>query len=236
MTVENVDSQEIDKFNSIASSWWDKEGEFKPLHKLNPVRLSFIQEKAQGLADKKIVDIGCGGGILAESMAKLGADVTGIDLAQDSLDVAKLHALESGLKNVAYQNIQAEEFADANAEQFDIVTCMEMLEHVPDPESIVAAAAKTCKLGGKVFFSTLNKTAKSYLLSIIGAEKILKLVPEGTHEFDKFIKPAQLIDFAHKNGLKVKQAIGLHYNPLTEQFSLKPGVDVNYILYCEKIA
>ena len=236
MTTENVDSQEIEKFNSIAASWWDKEGEFKPLHKLNPVRLSFIVEKTQGLADKKIVDIGCGGGILAESMAKLHANVTGIDLAQDSLDVAKLHALESGLSNVNYQNIKAEDFAEQNTEQFDVVTCMEMLEHVPDPESIVAAAAKACKPNGKVFFSTLNKTAKSYLLSIIGAEKILKLVPEGTHEFDKFIKPAQLIAFAQNHGLKVKQAIGLHYNPFTEQFSLKPGVDVNYILYCEKIA
>lgn len=235
MTIENVDSQEIDKFNSIASSWWDKEGDFKPLHKLNPVRLSFIEEKVQGLSGNKIVDIGCGGGILAESMAKLGANVTGIDLAQDSLDVAKLHALESGLTNVTYQNISAEDFAATNEQEFDVVTCMEMLEHVPDPESIVAAAAKACKLNGKVFFSTLNKTAKSYLLSIIGAEKVLKLVPEGTHEFDKFIKPAQLIDYAEAHGLKVKQAIGLHYNPFTEQFSLKPGVDVNYILYCEKI-
>lgn len=236
MTVENVDNQEIDKFNSIAASWWDTEGEFKPLHKLNPVRLSYIAEKAQGLAGKTIVDIGCGGGILAESMAKLGAkQVTGIDLAQDSLDVAKLHALEMGLSNVQYQNIAAEAFANEHAEQFDIVTCMEMLEHVPDPESIVAAAAHACKPGGKVFFSTLNKTAKSYLLSIIGAEKVLKLVPEGTHEFDKFIKPAQLIAFAQAQGLKVKQAIGLHYNPFTEQFSLKPGVDVNYILYCEKL-
>lgn len=235
MTIENVDSQEIEKFNSIASSWWDKEGEFKPLHKLNPVRLSFIEEKSQGISDKTIVDIGCGGGILAESMAKLGAKVTGIDLAQDSLDVAKLHALESGLTNVDYQNINAEVFAAENSEQFDVVTCMEMLEHVPDPEAIVAAAAQACKPNGKVFFSTLNKTAKSYLLSIIGAEKILKLVPEGTHEFDKFIKPAQLIAYAEAHGLKVKQAIGLHYNPFTEQFSLKPSVDVNYILYCEKI-
>lgn len=236
MTTENVDSQEIEKFNSIASSWWDKEGDFKPLHQLNPVRLSYIVEKAHGLADKTVVDIGCGGGILAESMAKLSANVTGIDLAQDSLDVAKLHALESGLTNVAYQNINAEDFAEQNSEQFDVVTCMEMLEHVPDPESIVAAAAKACKPNGKVFFSTLNKTAKSYLLSIIGAEKVLKLVPEGTHEFDKFIKPAQLIAYAQAHGLRVKQAIGLHYNPFTEQFSLKPGVDVNYILYCEKIA
>lgn len=235
MTTENVDSQEINKFNAIASSWWDKEGDFKPLHKLNPVRLSFIEQKCQGINGKTIVDIGCGGGILAESMARLGADVTGIDLAQDSLDVAKLHALESGLANIRYQNISAEAFAAQRTEQFDVVTCMEMLEHVPEPEAIVAAAAKACKPNGKVFFSTLNKTAKSYLLSIIGAEKVLKLVPKGTHEFDKFIKPAQLIAYAEDHGLKVKQAIGLHYNPFTEQFSLKPGVEVNYILYCEKI-
>ena len=231
----NVDANEIEKFNSIASSWWDMEGDFKPLHKLNPVRLSYIEEKSKGLHNKTTLDIGCGGGILAESMAKLGANVTGIDLAQDSLDVAKLHALESGLKNVQYNNSTAEAFAQEHFESFDIVTCMEMLEHVPEPASIVAAAAKACKPGGKVFFSTLNKTAKSYLLSIVGAEKILKLVPEGTHEFEKFIKPAQLIQWAEQNGLKVKNAIGLHYNPFTEQFSLKPGVDVNYILYCEKV-
>ena len=231
----NVDANEIEKFNSIAASWWDMEGEFKPLHKLNPVRLSYIEEKSSGLNSKKVLDIGCGGGILAESMAKVGGDVTGIDLAEDSLNVAKLHALEAGVNNVSYEQTTAESFAENNNEQFDIVTCMEMLEHVPEPASIVAAAVKACKPGGKVFFSTLNKTAKSYLLSIIGAEKVLKLVPEGTHEFEKFIKPATLIKCAEQNGLKVKQAIGLHYNPITEQFKLKPGVDVNYILYCEKL-
>lgn len=231
----NVDSNEIEKFNSIAASWWDLEGEFKPLHKLNPVRLSYIEEKSAGLSSKTVLDIGCGGGILAESMAKVGGNVTGIDLAEDSLNVAKLHALESGIKNVGYEQTTAESFADNNSEQFDVVTCMEMLEHVPEPSSIVAAAAKACKPGGKVFFSTLNKTAKSYLLSIVGAEKVLKLVPEGTHEFNKFIKPATLIQWAEQSGLKVKNAIGLHYNPLTEQFKLKPSVDVNYILYCEKL-
>lgn len=231
----NVDANEIEKFNSIASSWWDMEGEFKPLHKLNPVRLSYIEEKSVGLNSKKVLDIGCGGGILAESMAKVGGEVIGIDLAEDSLNVAKLHALDSDIKNVAYVQSTAESFADNNSEQFDVVTCMEMLEHVPDPSSIVAAASKACKPGGKVFFSTLNKTAKSYLLSIVGAEKVLKLVPEGTHEFNKFIKPATLIQWAEQSGLKVKNAIGLHYNPLTEQFKLKPGVDVNYILYCEKL-
>ncbi|NVK23616.1 MAG: bifunctional 2-polyprenyl-6-hydroxyphenol methylase/3-demethylubiquinol 3-O-methyltransferase UbiG [Gammaproteobacteria bacterium] len=233
--IHNVDNEEVEKFNSIASSWWDLEGEFKPLHKLNPVRVSYIQEKTQGVAHKSLLDIGCGGGILAESLAKLNADVTGIDLAQDSLNIARLHALESDIKNVSYQCIAAETFAEQHPGQFDIVTCMEMLEHVPDPESIVASAAKACKPSGKIFFSTLNKTAKSYLLSIIGAEKVLKLVPEGTHQFEKFIKPAQLIQWAERHGLKVKNAIGLHYNPLSEQFSLKPNIDVNYILYCEKL-
>ena len=231
----NVDANEIEKFNSIAASWWDLEGDFKPLHKLNPVRLSYIEEKSVGLSNKQVLDIGCGGGILAESMAKVGGNVTGIDLAEDSLNVAKLHALEAGITNVSYEQTTAENFADNNSGEFDIVTCMEMLEHVPDPASIVAAAVKACKPGGKVFFSTLNKTAKPYLLSIVGAEKVLKLVPEGTHEFNKFIKPATLIQWAEENGLKVKNAIGLHYNPLTEQFKLKPGVDVNYILYCEKL-
>jgi 2-polyprenyl-6-hydroxyphenyl methylase/3-demethylubiquinone-9 3-methyltransferase len=231
----NVDKQELDKFNSIASSWWEPEGEFKPLHKLNPVRLAYIQERAKDLANKFVLDIGCGGGILAESMAKVGATVTGIDLAQDSLNVAKLHALESKLANLDYEMVSAEQYASEHAETFDVVTCMEMLEHVPEPESIVESAARLCKPGGKVFFSTLNKTAKSYLLAILGAEKVLKLVPEGTHEFEKFIKPAQLITWAEKHGLKVRHSIGLHYNPLTEVFSLKPNVDVNYILYCEKI-
>ena len=232
---KNVDASEIEKFNSIAASWWDLEGEFKPLHKLNPVRVSYIQELMQGVANKKLLDVGCGGGILAESLAKLNADVLGIDLAEDSLNVAKLHALESDIKNVRYRQITIEDLATETPEAFDVVTCMEMLEHVPDPESIVASVAKACKPNGNVFFSTLNKTAKSYLLSIIGAEKILKLVPEGTHEFDKFIKPAQLIKWAENNGLKVRHAIGLHYNPLSEQFSLKPNVDVNYIIHCEKV-
>lgn len=231
----NVDFQEIEKFNAIASSWWDLEGEFKPLHLLNPVRTNYVQEKTQGVAGKKVLDIGCGGGIFAEQLAKLGSTVTGIDLADDSLAVAKLHALEAGLKNVNYIKSSAEDFAADNTEQFEIVTCLEMLEHVPSPESIVKAAIKCCKPGGKIFFSTLNKTAKSYLLAILAAEKLLKIVPDGTHEFDKFIKPANLIDWIENNGAKVKESQGVHFNPLTEQFKLKPGVDVNYILYCEKL-
>lgn len=231
----NVDNKEIEKFNSIAASWWDLNGEFKPLHKLNPVRVAFIQEATKGVANKKGLDIGCGGGILAESLARLGAEMQGIDLAQDSLDVAKLHALEQGITNVNYKNIDAESFANTNAEQFDFVTCMEMLEHVPDPESIIAAAAKSCKTGGTVLFSTLNKTIKGYLLGIVAAEQILKVVPKGTHDYDKFIKPATLIDWAERHSLKVRGATGLHYNPITDQFSLKPGLDVNYILHFEKL-
>lgn len=231
----NVDHDEINKFNNIASAWWDTEGDFKPLHQLNPVRLSYIQEKSSGIGHKKVLDIGCGGGILAESMARLNADVTGIDLAQDSLDVAKLHALEHGIKNVQYQNITAEQFAEQNVEQFDVVTCMEMLEHVPEPHSIVKSAIDCCKPGGDIFFSTLNKTAKSYLLAILGAERVLKLVPQGTHEFEKFIKPAQLIRWVESNPAKVKDAVGLNYNPITEQFKLTNNVDVNYILHCKKL-
>jgi 2-polyprenyl-6-hydroxyphenyl methylase / 3-demethylubiquinone-9 3-methyltransferase len=230
----NVDNSEIDKFNSIASSWWDTNGEFRPLHLLNPVRTSYVQNKSSGVAGKSILDIGCGGGIFAEQLARLGAEVTGIDLADDSLNVARLHALEAGIKNVSYIKSSAEEFAELNSEQFDIVTCLEMLEHVPDPSSIVKAAIKACKPGGKVFFSTLNKTFKSYLMAIVAAEKLLKLVPDGTHDFEKFIKPADLISWIEAEDAKVLESQGVHYNPLSEQFTIKPGVDVNYILYCEK--
>ena len=231
----NVDTSEIEKFNSIAASWWDPEGEFKPLHQLNPVRLAYIMEKSQNLMAKTVLDVGCGGGILAESMAKVGADVTGIDLADESLGVAKLHALESGLANLKYEKIPVEQHANEHAGEYDVVTCMEMLEHVPDPQAIVEAVANACKPGGKVFFSTLNKTVKSYLFAILGAEKLLKLVPDGTHEFNKFIKPAALIDWAEQSGLKVRACVGLHYNPVSQQFSIKPNVDVNYIVYCEKL-
>lgn len=231
----NVDDNEINKFNSIAAAWWDTEGEFKPLHLLNPTRVAYIQEKTGGVQHNKILDIGCGGGIFAEQLAKLGADVTGIDLADDSLSVAKLHALESGIKNVEYIKASSEEFSSANTNQFDVVTCLEMLEHVPDPESVVASAINACKPGGKVFFSTLDKSFKSYLLAIVAAEKVLKIVPNGTHDFDKFIKPAELIGWAEKHGVKVRDAVGIHFNPLTEQFKIKPGVDVNYFLHCEKL-
>ena len=231
---QNVDHSEIAKFEAIAERWWDFDGEFKPLHDINPLRLDFIAQHAQGLAQKRAVDIGCGGGILAESMAKLGAQVTGIDMGQEPLNVAKLHALESGVK-VDYQLSTAEAFSENHSEQFDVVTCMEMLEHVPEPESVIAAAARLAKPGANVYFSTLNKTTKAYLLAILGAEKVLKMVPEGTHDHSKFIRPSQLIAWAEQQGLKVRHSAGLSYNPLTKQFTLNNDVSVNYILHFEKL-
>ncbi|CCQ11906.1 3-demethylubiquinol 3-O-methyltransferase [Pseudoalteromonas luteoviolacea B = ATCC 29581] len=231
---QNVDSTEIAKFEAIAERWWDRDGEFKPLHDINPLRLDFIQDKCAGIFGKKVVDVGCGGGILTESMAKLGAHATGIDMGQEPLNVAKLHALEAGV-DVSYQKIPVEEFAQANPEQFDVITCMEMLEHVPDPQSIINAVATLVKPGGHVFFSTLNKTFKSYLFAIVGAEKVLKMVPEGTHDHDKFIRPATLIDWAEQAGLKVRASAGIEYAPFSKQFKLSKDVSVNYILYFEKL-
>lgn len=229
----NVDTAEINKFNAIASRWWDLDGEFKPLHLLNPVRLSFIADQVQGLFGKTIVDVGCGGGILAESMARMGAHVTGIDMADEALGVAKLHALEAGVK-VTYRQTTAEAFAKEHAAQFDLVTCMEMLEHVPEPASVVQSCAELAKPGATIVFSTLNKTWKAYLLAIVGAEKVLKLVPNGTHEFEKFIKPSQLMRFIEQAGLEVVDCTGLHYNPLTESFRIGAGVDVNYFVVAKK--
>ncbi len=229
----NVDTAEIQKFNAIASRWWDLDGEFKPLHLLNPVRLSFISDQIQGLFGKRAVDVGCGGGILAESMARMGAEVTGIDMADEALGVAKLHALEAGVK-VLYRQTTAEAFAKEHPEQFDLVTCMEMLEHVPNPASVVQSCADLAKPGATLVFSTLNKTWKSYLLAIVGAEKILKLVPNGTHEFDKFIKPSQLMRCIEQAGLDVVDCTGLHYNPITESFRIGAGVDVNYLVVAKK--
>jgi 2-polyprenyl-6-hydroxyphenyl methylase / 3-demethylubiquinone-9 3-methyltransferase len=231
----NVNLEEIEKFEKVASQWWDLTGDFKPLHQINPLRRQFILQHLPDLFDAQIIDVGCGGGILAESLAKLGANVTGIDMGEEPLNVAKLHALESGVK-VTYEKITAEEKAELCPEQFDVVTCMEMLEHVPDPASIVQACADMVKLGGYVFFSTLNKSTKAYLLAILAAEKIFKLVPDGTHDHDKFIKPATLIDWAAKAELKCIDASGIHYNPITENHKLAPGLDVNYILCCQKVS
>ncbi|VEL96926.1 3-demethylubiquinone-9 3-methyltransferase [Alteromonas sp. 76-1] len=227
----NVDEQEIDKFSELASRWWDPEGEFKPLHLINPLRLDFINQHSNGLFNKKVVDIGCGGGILAESMAKAGAEVVGLDMASASLEIAKLHGLESGI-NVDYHCVTAESFADSHAGEFDVVTCMEMLEHVPDPASIVRACAKLVKPGGHVFFSTLNRNIKSYLMGIVGAEYLLKLVPKGTHDHSRFIKPSELMQMTDDAGLLPRDMTGLHMDPVSQGFYLSDrNVDVNYLLY-----
>ena len=234
MTTVNVDNNEIEKFSALASKWWDLNGEFKPLHDINPVRLSFIEEKSQGLVSKEILDVGCGGGILAESMARAGAQVTGIDLAKDSLDVAKLHGLESGVI-VDYELISAEDFARAFPESKDIVTCLEMLEHVPDPASVIRACADIVKPGGRIFFSTINRNLKSWLMAILGAEYILNLVPKGTHNHKKFITPAEMTRWIDNTSLLPREITGLHLNPLNNAYYLSnKNVDVNYILYCEK--
>ena len=232
--MSNVDEQEIAKFSELASRWWDTESEFKPLHLINPLRLDFVQQHCDGLFEKKVLDIGCGGGILAESMAKLGADVTGIDLASASLEVAKLHGLESGVK-VDYQCVSAEDFAEQRPGEFDVVTCMEMLEHVPDPASIIAACARLVKPGGHVFLSTLNRNVKSWLMGIVGAEYILKLVPKGTHQHSRFIKPSELMAMTDKVDLFARNTTGLHMDPLSREFYLSDkNIDVNYIVHTQK--
>ena len=229
----NVDQGEIAKFESIATRWWDMESEFKPLHEINPLRTNYIEEFAP-LAGKKVLDVGCGGGILSEGMAQRGADVTGIDLGDANLTTAKLHALESGVK-VDYQCIAVEDFAEQHAGEFDIVTCLEMLEHVPDPESIVRACAKLVKPGGKLFFSTINRNPKSYLMAVIGAEYILKLVPTGTHDYGKFIKPAELARWCRRVDIQQLDMTGLTYNPITKVYKLDSNdVDVNYMVACSR--
>ena len=231
--MSNVDEQEISKFGELASRWWDAEGEFKPLHMINPLRLDFIAQHSDGLFDKKVVDIGCGGGILAESMAKMGASVTGIDMAEASLEMARLHGLESGV-SVDYQCITAEALANQAQGEYDVVTCMEMLEHVPEPASVVQACAKLVKPGGHVFFSTLNRNPKSYLMGILGAEYILGLVPKGTHQYNRFIRPSELMAMTDRASLTTCHATGLHMNPLTQQFYLSDkNVDVNYMLHTQ---
>ena len=228
----NVDQSEIAKFSALAHRWWDPDSEFKPLHAINPLRLNWIKSFVS-LEGKKVVDIGCGGGILAESMSQSGADTTGIDLSEKALKVAELHALEVGA-SLTYRSISAEALADEQPEGYDVVTCMEMLEHVPDPASVVRACAKLCKPGGTLFFSTLNRSPKSYLFAIIGAEYILKLLPRGTHEYAKFIKPSELIAFTRHADLEMLGMKGLSYNPLTQVYSLNDDVDVNYMIAVRK--
>ena len=229
----NVDPAEIAKFEAIASRWWDLDSEFKPLHDINPLRTNYIEEFVP-LSDKKVLDVGCGGGILSEAMAKRGATVTGLDLGEANLTTAKLHALESGIQ-VDYQCCAVEDFAEQHPGQFDVVTCLEMLEHVPDPASIVKACAKLVKPGGQVFFSTINRNPKSYLMAVIGAEYVLKLVPTGTHDYSKFIKPAELARWCRPNGLSQLDMTGLIYHPLSKDFKLANNdVDVNYMVACQK--
>jgi 2-polyprenyl-6-hydroxyphenyl methylase/3-demethylubiquinone-9 3-methyltransferase len=229
----NVDQNEISKFNEIAARWWDPEGEFKPLHLLNPTRLGYISDQLGGLFGRNTLDVGCGGGILAESMARAGAKVTGIDMAPDGLNVARLHALEAGV-NIDYQQSTAEDFAERHAGEFELVTCMEMLEHVPDPASVVRACAELAAPGATLVFSTINKTAKAYLFAIVGAEYLLKLVPRGTHQFDKFIRPSVLMRYIEDAGLELVDATGLHFNPLNNSFKLGAGLDVNYFVVARK--
>ncbi|WP_341504189.1 bifunctional 2-polyprenyl-6-hydroxyphenol methylase/3-demethylubiquinol 3-O-methyltransferase UbiG [Gallaecimonas sp. GXIMD4217] len=219
----------------MAHSWWDLEGEFKPLHQINPLRLAFVEERAEGLAGKVTVDVGCGGGILAESMARLGAEVTGIDMGAEPLKVARLHAEQMGVK-LDYRQITAEGLAEERPGQFDLVTCMEMLEHVPDPQSVIDACARLAKPGAPLVFSTLNRTPKAWLLAIFGAETVMRWLPRGTHEFQKFIKPGELMAMCDKAGLICEKAVGLSFNPLTGQFERSHKVDVNYLVACRKPA
>jgi 2-polyprenyl-6-hydroxyphenyl methylase/3-demethylubiquinone-9 3-methyltransferase len=226
---ENVDSAEIAKFDALASRWWDPQGEFRPLHEINPLRLDYIRQRAS-LKGRKALDVGCGGGILAESMALAGATVTAIDMAEKPLAVARLHQAESGT-SVNYLQSTAEDMASDHAGQFDVVTCLEMLEHVPSPRAVIAACLELVRPGGDVFFSTINRNPKAFMFAIVGAEYLLRLLPTGTHEYEKFIRPSELETWARECGLELKGSIGLHYNPITQDYSLGPNVDVNYMMH-----
>lgn len=227
-TTANVDPAEVAKFDALASRWWDPDGDFRPLHQINPLRLDWIREQVD-LRNKTVVDIGCGGGILSESMALAGASVTGIDMAPAPLKVARLHQAETGV-DVNYEQSTAEDLAAARAGDFDVVTCLEMLEHVPDPSAVIRCCAQLVKPGGHVFFSTINRSAKAFMFAIVGAEYLLRLLPAGTHEFDKFIRPAELEEWARNGGLALRASTGMHYNPLSKAYSLGPGLDVNYLM------
>jgi 2-polyprenyl-6-hydroxyphenyl methylase/3-demethylubiquinone-9 3-methyltransferase len=229
----NADPLELAKFSDLAHKWWDPESEFRPLHQINPLRLDWIDQLA-AIKGKNVVDVGCGGGILAESMARRGANVLGVDLADKPLKVAQLHAMEAGVANLSYRSIAAESLAAEQPGQFDVVTCMEMLEHVPDPSSVVKACADMAKPGGWVFFSTINRNPKAFLFAIVGAEYLLKLLPKGTHEFARFIRPAELARWTREAHLDLKQFKGMEYNPLTQQYWLSADTSVNYLLACRK--
>jgi 2-polyprenyl-6-hydroxyphenyl methylase/3-demethylubiquinone-9 3-methyltransferase len=228
----NVDPVEIDKFQSIASRWWDRESEFKPLHDINPLRISYIEQQAGGLKGKSVLDIGCGGGILCEAMAAKDAKVTGIDMAEQSLKVARMHLHESQLE-VDYQLSTIEAFAEEQTEKYDIITCLEMLEHVPDPDSIIASAITLLKPDGKLFLSTINRNPKSFAMAILGAEYILRLIPRGTHEYRRFIKPSEMASSLRACQMQVTDISGMSYNPLTRQYSLGRDIDVNYLMTTE---
>ena len=234
MTQENVHPEEIEKFAGKAERWWDPDGELWTLHRVNPLRIQFIRELAD-IPGKRIVDVGCGGGILSEALAREGAEVLGIDLSAELVDIAELHALEQGVDKVRYERISAEELAEREPESFDLVTCMEMLEHVPRPASVVAACARLVKPGGKVFFSTLNRNLKSFLMAIVGAEYLLHLIPKGTHEYEKFIRPSELAAWARAVDLEPLAIRGVEYNPITRRFRLGRDIEVNYLMAFEKV-
>lgn len=226
----NVDPREIGKFEELAHRWWDTDGEFRPLHEINPLRLAFIESHAGTLAGKSVLDVGCGGGILSESMAACGANVTGIDMGESPLSVARLHGLETGV-SVNYRQITVEALAVQEPGRYDVVTCMEMLEHVPDPESVVRACAALVKPEGHVFFSTLNRNPKSFLFAIVGAEYLLKLLPRGTHEYQRFIRPSELDGAIRQAGMTLADIAGMHFNPLTQTYALSSDVSVNYLVH-----
>lgn len=230
----NVDPSEIQKFEELASRWWDPESEFRPLHAINPLRTDYINLHSP-VKNLKVLDVGCGGGLITEALAAFGAEVTGIDMGEAPLSVAKLHLLESG-QTVEYLKITAEELAEQRPEHYDVVTCLEMLEHVPEPASVIKACSDMVKPGGDVYFSTINRNPKAWLFAIVGAEYILNLLPRGTHEYDKLIKPSELDSYARQANLNMKNMIGLHYNPITQRYKLAPGVDVNYMIHSIKTA
>ena len=233
-TENNVDPGEIAKFDALASRWWDPDGDFRPLHQINPLRLDFIRQRTR-LPEARGLDVGCGGGILAESMDKQGATVTGIDMAKSPLAVARLHQTESGT-NVKYLQSTAEGLAEQRPQEFDVITCLEMLEHVPSPTDVIEACVRLVKPVGDVFFSTINRNPKSFLFAIIGAEYMLRLLPAGTHHYDKFIRPSELEEWSRHAGLELRDSIGMHYNPLSKEYSLGRNVDVNYLMHFHRPA